>query len=318
VRVIDFYQKSTKIVIKSQQMLRIKVRNIFINMQGIYKIVNKNNGKYYVGSSNRIEKRWNRHRLDLRKNKHVNPKLQAAWNFHGEECFKFEVTEQLDGISPEKLKEVEDRYLAICEQDKDSNYNCFYVSSNIGSLSEQRKNHLSEVMKKIPRNIEWRRKIGEANHRRGRLPEASIQKMRDKLTGRKIPFEIIARRPSKKNVPMRRSDMTIRTFYNYKTNEQVTLPTFDFSKKYNIKEVSRLILGKVDGTRSGWTLSPTYRGYVCSNEHRKKLSEMSRKVRQPCSEETKRKIRESKRKKINPVPLEKTFHPTLPEVSRSR
>jgi len=38
---------------------------ILIDVQGIYKIINKNNGKYYVGSSVDIKERWNEHRRNL-------------------------------------------------------------------------------------------------------------------------------------------------------------------------------------------------------------------------------------------------------------
>ena len=54
-------------------------------ISGIYKIVNKVNGKYYVGSSNDVLKtRFYEHKRLLTKNKHFNVKLQNAWNKYGE------------------------------------------------------------------------------------------------------------------------------------------------------------------------------------------------------------------------------------------
>ena len=50
---------------------------------GIYKIVNKIDGKYYVGSSKHIYKRWRKHKSLLRHNKHLNDYLQNAFNLYG-------------------------------------------------------------------------------------------------------------------------------------------------------------------------------------------------------------------------------------------
>lgn len=60
-------------------------------MIGLYKIINKINSKFYIGSSDDIERRFKRHLLDLSKNKHDNQHLQSAWNKYGSEAFLFEV-----------------------------------------------------------------------------------------------------------------------------------------------------------------------------------------------------------------------------------
>lgn len=45
---------------------------------GIYQIENKINSKVYIGSSNNIKRRWQKHKALLRHNKHPNSHLQAA------------------------------------------------------------------------------------------------------------------------------------------------------------------------------------------------------------------------------------------------
>lgn len=60
---------------------------------GIYKIENIANNKVYVGSSNNIETRWQKHRALLRHNKHQNSHLQGAWNKYGENSFIFSIVE---------------------------------------------------------------------------------------------------------------------------------------------------------------------------------------------------------------------------------
>lgn len=63
------------------------------NNSGIYKITNIVNGKFYIGSSINIKKRWTVHINHLRKNKHCNRFLQASFLKHGEENFKFDIIE---------------------------------------------------------------------------------------------------------------------------------------------------------------------------------------------------------------------------------
>lgn len=65
-------------------------------MIGIYRIVCKTTGIFYIGSSICIEKRWNLHRSDLRRGRHKNPGLQAAWVKFGETAFAFEIVEIVD------------------------------------------------------------------------------------------------------------------------------------------------------------------------------------------------------------------------------
>jgi group I intron endonuclease len=63
------------------------------NVHGIYKITNKVNGKFYIGSAVNIKERWDKHRSDLYNRSHKNPHFLAAWNKYGERNFKFEVIE---------------------------------------------------------------------------------------------------------------------------------------------------------------------------------------------------------------------------------
>lgn len=62
----------------------------------IYKIINVENAKFYVGSTIVVTARWRKHLRDLRANKHHCPHLQAAWNKYGEDSFVFRVVEVVD------------------------------------------------------------------------------------------------------------------------------------------------------------------------------------------------------------------------------
>lgn len=61
---------------------------------GVYIIRNLINGKVYVGSSFKIEKRWRKHIFDLRHRVHSNSHLQRSFDKHGEESFSFDVLEE--------------------------------------------------------------------------------------------------------------------------------------------------------------------------------------------------------------------------------
>lgn len=63
--------------------------------RGIYKIINVINNKFYVGSAVDLKRRKTRHFSELRKNKHNNRHLQAAWNKYGEQAFVFVVIEDV-------------------------------------------------------------------------------------------------------------------------------------------------------------------------------------------------------------------------------
>lgn len=76
----------------------------------IYKIRNVVNQKFYVGSTTNMKERARTHRNRLRRGKHHSAHLQAAWNKYGEECFVFEVVEEVPTV--ELLRPVEDRWLA--------------------------------------------------------------------------------------------------------------------------------------------------------------------------------------------------------------
>lgn len=75
---------------------------------GIYQITNQLNGKRYIGSSVNLKKRWQYHLGDLRRGRHDNPHLQAAFKKYGESAFVFSVLERVEA---ENLLEHEQHYL---------------------------------------------------------------------------------------------------------------------------------------------------------------------------------------------------------------
>lgn len=65
-------------------------------MAYIYKILNKVNNKFYIGSTNNYKNRWSAHKWKLNNNKHENKHLQGAWNIYGKENFDFSIVEKCE------------------------------------------------------------------------------------------------------------------------------------------------------------------------------------------------------------------------------
>ena len=79
-------------------------------MTGIYAIINKVNGKIYVGQAVSIEDRWGDHKARLNRGKHENSHLQRAWDKYGADNFEFTV---LTECAEEQLNTMEE-YFIFC------------------------------------------------------------------------------------------------------------------------------------------------------------------------------------------------------------
>lgn len=81
-------------------------------IKGIYKIVNKINNKYYLGSSKDVHCRWRKHKERLRNNRHCNGHLQNAWNKYKEKNFEFVLLKEAShDITKKSLISMEQSYL---------------------------------------------------------------------------------------------------------------------------------------------------------------------------------------------------------------
>lgn len=88
---------------------------------GIYIILNKENGKFYIGSSLNLSHRLDTHKSDLRLSKHHSKHLQRAWDKHGKENFLFQ---QVEECLPEDCIEREQVWLDFHQTyNKDIGYN---------------------------------------------------------------------------------------------------------------------------------------------------------------------------------------------------
>jgi group I intron endonuclease len=66
-------------------------------LSGVYSIRNLVDGMLYIGSAKKFSQRHVQHKRDLRKRKHCNKRLQAAYNKYGPDAFVFEPICVVDG-----------------------------------------------------------------------------------------------------------------------------------------------------------------------------------------------------------------------------
>jgi len=117
----------------------------------IYKILNKANGKFYIGSAANWTIRKKTHKYLLRHNKHINPHLQNSWNKYGEDSFEFLI---IENVEPQNLLIREQVYL-----DMNPAYNICKVAGNrLGTKhSVTTKDKMSESHKGIKHSNETKK-----------------------------------------------------------------------------------------------------------------------------------------------------------------
>lgn len=221
---------------------------------GIYKIINKIDGKYYVGSSHDIlgkTGRFNRHTKDLMNKKHHSIFLQRAWDKYGQENFEFIVIENIENKTD--LLSKEQYYLNLAEKEKDMCYNMRFNVSG-GNLRKESIEKMSSSLKmkhkldpnytsKCMRNcnsLEARKKRSEtAKKFRMNNPEA----FKNATIAHKEYFSNLEN--LKKHAEASKNKH-IYEFFNTKTNEKFIGFMYDFRIKYNLKKgsLSNLIHGR--------------------------------------------------------------------------
>jgi group I intron endonuclease len=133
---------------------------------GVYKIVNKLNGRTYYGSAKEFKRRSKQHVKALEAGKHYNKFLQADFNACGTDAFIFEVIEVVEGDKNDRLL-VEQRYLDIYQGSRDNCYNLRKeANATDGCWSKNpeitKKKH-SLASKKMWESEEHRKNISEKN-----------------------------------------------------------------------------------------------------------------------------------------------------------
>ncbi len=158
---------------------------------GIYKIINKKTGDFYIGSSNNFQNRFGVHKNHLKNNTHCNSYLQRVFNKYGNENINFEVIEYM--IDETLLLEREQFYIDTLIP----KYNLRKIaSSNLGfKHSEETKKKMSKTHKGKKLSDKTKEKIRLANIGK-KLSEKTKRKMSE---AKKNPSEEHRLKLSKNN-----------------------------------------------------------------------------------------------------------------------
>jgi group I intron endonuclease len=221
---------------------------------GIYKIINKIDGNYYVGSSSNVLRRWNRHKNNLNHGRHHNIRLLRAWHKYGEKQFEFEV---IRNVMESELLPSEQLFLDVAANEKDRCYNLSFIAGKVEMTSEvKNKISLSKIGKPG--------KKGTENPLYGRkVPLEVRMKIRDSLMGAKnynFGKSMTADRKkliieSRLGINNQNYDYTIYKFLNLKTKDLFEGTRNEFYTKYELdaRSVRKFIRGKFK-TIAGWKL----------------------------------------------------------------
>lgn len=131
---------------------------------GIYRIVNSNNGKCYVGSAKTFIDRWNVHIRQLKKGTHHNIKLQNSYNFHGHNAFSFEILELCE-YEKDIIVELENSWMLKLDSKKNG-YNIADASFGDTLTNHPRRDEIikgwSEQRNGRTLNSAWRKSLSDA------------------------------------------------------------------------------------------------------------------------------------------------------------
>ena len=226
-------------------------------ISGIYKIINKVNGKYYVGSSINIYRRWSMHKSWLNRNKHHNYHLQLSWNKYGQQNFDFIIEKE---VPPETLLKVEDEYLLLAKKEASYNLNFNATGSDV---SNSTRSILSQKGKERWLNQQYREtqtlKITQAMNKPEVKLRASNLTKATMTPARKLQLSFFA------NVPRNLNKINLFTKF---TQEIFEGTQWECRKKYslNASHLSGLIQGK-RLSHKGWILFKNrFNKYVLENQ----------------------------------------------------
>lgn len=150
-------------------------------ISGIYKIVNKVNGKLYIGSAVDADSRFYFHKYGLKKGIHHSNHLQKAVNKYGIETFEFVLIEVIENPTKKLLEERENYWINFYDSaNPQKGYNiCPKAGTSLGfKHTKETLKHLKEI------------KSGKNNPRFGtKHTQETKEKMSKSALGRVITNE---------------------------------------------------------------------------------------------------------------------------------
>lgn len=125
----------------------------------IYIIVNRVNGKVYIGSTKDITIRFNKHKNTLNQFIHHNEHLQRAWNKYGSDSFEFKTLM----VCPDNERNHCEQMMMDLYNSQNHNFGYNIRDADEHSVSEETRLKISKANSGKTRSKEHKQKISEAN-----------------------------------------------------------------------------------------------------------------------------------------------------------
>lgn len=228
---------------------------------GIYKIINKINGKYYVGSSSNITQRWRNHVKALKGGYHHNNHLQRSWLKYGPRHFEFRLVKS--NVDRSELLNEEQLWLDISKTEKSMSYNLTFIAGKVEMTIDTRRKigdsalgHKRNVGRKYSKETIDKRRNSRSWYKhhttetRSKISMLAKGRVMSDETKSKISKSLIGSIPH--NV-----DYTVFEFYNSRTGEDFRGTKNDFIKRFQLlKQPVYAIINKSTRLRTykGWSI----------------------------------------------------------------
>jgi len=235
----------------------------------IYKIVNRQTKKKYIGSAINYKQRWSIHLTLLKQNQHHSRHLQSSFNKYGEHSFIFMVIEVVKNT--DKLLEREQYWMDYYQSHNDGfGYNiCPKSKSPLGvKHSLETKNQTSKNMKRLWGNAEFRKKMAKSNND-PKLLETRVEYAKKQWDDPDI---------KRKMVDAMRKTYSEKTRKPLVTTQELRSKMSDHTKRnwadplVREKRISGL-KGKIRSLEHCLKLSTVQKGRKFSQEHKNKISQ---------------------------------------------
>ena len=154
---------------------------------GVYKISNSLSGRYYIGYSTNIHRRFSVHRSKLKQNCHDNIFLQRAYNLDGQDKFNYDIIHICD--TKDEAKEFELQYLTDLSI-RNMLYNLNYNNSGGDllinhpekeSIREKINKSCKETLNKMSQE-ERKQKYGKVGERNGMYGKTHTDEVKKKIS----------------------------------------------------------------------------------------------------------------------------------------